>query len=732
MKSLRNTSILFGVIFIISFGMNQAHATEYIDEERRFSINYPTGWEIENEFVSQDGIDYIVTFYDDMEGWTSMLDIRYFPNLSMVQSGTDQQWLNGLNIGLAQGCELFTFKEYGSLCSNHKLIDSRIVYIDGKKSYQLTYSWTETLEDSTQYENISISTSIPDGYGSWVIYSETESDRYNFYKQKILIAIDSFDILKSSIDNSQISQYQSEDKIIFEEDVFSFSDRSQIRSVSLGTPKEFTPDWYVNSKHEFAIKFPKSQINNWTLNESFSGYKIAEFSSKNTDAKIEFFVKNGNQFQLLEELDKEGMFKETRNMITESINRIDGFFHVDSLFVTKFSDGFVTSGSFFKIDENGNTEQYDITYLIYENGKIVEVLYSGDNFTSRDFNNYVMMFESTYIGNTSIIPRVNESKTDSKMYVNYDLNFSFMLPENWADSELNTEVDSKLSPLTLNLIGGFIPPNFQGFYPPQLVVMYADLEEPSNFESKNDEFILNEMIDGMKNMGEKTDVSFELINSELERLDGVVKVNVEWTYEMSLDGIPIEQKIQTYMWIFENGEAYYFMFMADPIDYDTYISDFRKSVNTVSFKPKPQIISETSTTKSTQTEGKDSSGGGGCLIATATYGSELAPQVQQLRELRDNSLLHTESGTSFMKSFNGFYYSFSPIIADYERENPVFKEMVKIGITPMIFSLSILNYVNMDSESEVLGYGISLIILNLGMYVGIPITIVFIFRKISS
>jgi len=41
--------------------------------------------------------------------------------------------------------------------------------------------------------------------------------------------------------------------------------------------------------------------------------------------------------------------------------------------------------------------------------------------------------------------------------------------------------------------------------------------------------------------------------------------------------------------------------------------------------------------------------GGGCLIATATFGSELAPQVQQLRELRDNSLLQTESGSAFME-----------------------------------------------------------------------------------
>jgi len=121
--------------------------------------------------------------------------------------------------------------------------------------------------------------------------------------------------------------------------------------------------------------------------------------------------------------------------------------------------------------------------------------------------------------------------------------------------------------------------------------------------------------------------------------------------------------------------------------------------------------------------------GGGCLVATATYGSELAPQVQQLREIRDNSLLQTESGTSFMGTFNDFYYSFSPVIADYERENPAFREMVKIAITPMISSLSILNYVDMDSESSVLGYGISLIVLNGMMYVGLPVLAIMRIRK---
>jgi hypothetical protein len=119
--------------------------------------------------------------------------------------------------------------------------------------------------------------------------------------------------------------------------------------------------------------------------------------------------------------------------------------------------------------------------------------------------------------------------------------------------------------------------------------------------------------------------------------------------------------------------------------------------------------------------------GGGCLIATATYGSEMSQQVQHLRELRDNQLLQTESGTAFMGTFNDIYYSFSPTIADMEREHPMFKEAVKLAITPMISSLSLME--NANSESEVLSIGISVIALNLGMYLGIPAIVIVGIRK---
>jgi len=161
-------------------------------------------------------------------------------------------------------------------------------------------------------------------------------------------------------------------------------------------------------------------------------------------------------------------------------------------------------------------------------------------------------------------------------------------------------------------------------------------------------------------------------------------------------------------------EKYYTIAYSNGLDnFNSQLPRFEETVGSFEILSEDELIEE----------------GGGCLIATATYGSELSPQVQQLRELRDNKLLQTESGASFMNTFNNFYYLFSPYIADYERENPVFREAVKITITPMISSLSILNYVDMDSEYEVLGYGISLILLNVGMYFVAPAIIIYKIRK---
>lgn len=73
----------------------------------------------------------------------------------------------------------------------------------------------------------------------------------------------------------------------------------------------------------------------------------------------------------------------------------------------------------------------------------------------------------------------------------------------------------------------------------------------------------------------------------------------------------------------------------------------------------------------------------GCLIATAAFGSELSPQVQYLRNFREQYILSTAAGSAFMNAFNSAYYSFSPQVADYERDQPWLQTVVKAGLYPL-------------------------------------------------
>ena len=113
--------------------------------------------------------------------------------------------------------------------------------------------------------------------------------------------------------------------------------------------------------------------------------------------------------------------------------------------------------------------------------------------------------------------------------------------------------------------------------------------------------------------------------------------------------------------------------------------------------------------------------GGGCLIATAAYGSELAPQVQFLREIRDSTLLPTASGSSFMAGFNQFYYSFSPAVADLERKNVVFRDAVRVTIAPALYTLNIMTLADQNSDASVIAFGLLAIAAMAGIYVAGPV-----------
>ena len=323
----------------------------------------------------------------------------------------------------------------------------------------------------------------------------------------------------------------------------------------------------------------------------------------------------------------------------------------------------------------------------------------------------VRIIKTTIIPTASVsgyIPYVDPERTGSpitkstgnQMFENQELGISFSVPEGW----LLQQPDKNATPGAPDI--AVVGPKIDGVNP------VISLTITNEGDKTIDDLITekNDILDEAVYLNKLEILSQEKINSNVYQTEAI------GNFELNDKALKI--KFLEVM-ILSEQKSYTFAYSNTVDNFNNEFLKFKESLDSFKIAPKEDIV-KTSTETSTEE-------GGGCLIATATYGSELAPQVQQLRELRDNQLLQTESGTAFMGIFNDIYYSFSPIIADYERENPLFKEVVKIAITPMLSSLSLME--NVNSESEVLGIGISVIVLNLGMYLGVPAIVIVGIRK---
>ncbi|MGI0028414.1 MAG: CFI-box-CTERM domain-containing protein [Nitrososphaera sp.] len=155
-------------------------------------------------------------------------------------------------------------------------------------------------------------------------------------------------------------------------------------------------------------------------------------------------------------------------------------------------------------------------------------------------------------------------------------------------------------------------------------------------------------------------------------------------------GIAITERLQT-------QKAARYSLVADS---DQYSSDV------IVFKATGPGITSSSGGNQTQTSG--------CLIATAAFGSDLSPQVQQLRGFRDGIAMQTFAGRSFMSLFNAWYYSFSPSVAEFERGSPWLQDAVRFSVYPLLEVLDmstgvydVLSHKSDSSEFAIVATGIA-------------------------
>ena len=122
-----------------------------------------------------------------------------------------------------------------------------------------------------------------------------------------------------------------------------------------------------------------------------------------------------------------------------------------------------------------------------------------------------------------------------------------------------------------------------------------------------------------------------------------------------------------------------------------------------------------------------------CIIATVTFGSEISPEVQYLRNFRDHLVLSTRAGSSFMSVFNVWYYSFSPNVADFIASHDNTRAPVRIWLYPLIgiLQLSSLTFSTLAFSPELAVVAAGLVASALiGLFYLTPIT-VFLARSLA-
>jgi len=203
----------------------------------------------------------------------------------------------------------------------------------------------------------------------------------------------------------------------------------------------------------------------------------------------------------------------------------------------------------------------------------------------------------------------------SEKYSNDKLGFSTTFPTGWSIQEPE---QTQPGVPDVSAVG----PLSNGFNPS----IYATVEESEGIT-------LEERIDSIKDSLKIAIDSGQLkiISEEFTKVDGKdahVMISTS-NFETSTGVVIVKFK----EFIIETpGKFFQITYVNSEENFDNDLELFEETVN--SFK----IHSEDS----------NPTNGGGCLIATSTFGSELAPQVQQLRETRDNVLLKTESGRAFL------------------------------------------------------------------------------------
>jgi len=180
----------------------------YENQEYRFTIEYPSGWILNDTIPQKNKWIEIVSFIPDTEDWSQGIYVYKWEGDLKDKNFDSNEYLENHNQAAQDWCSSLSITENGFACINYSLVNQKTASISGRQSLLLEEVWTR-IDGEISSEVLVYNLQIPDGEDRWTIIAESKKEILNETSNILKNSLDSFTLLDELQDSSVIETISS-------------------------------------------------------------------------------------------------------------------------------------------------------------------------------------------------------------------------------------------------------------------------------------------------------------------------------------------------------------------------------------------------------------------------------------------------------------------------------------------------------------------------------------------
>ena len=184
-------------------GSTFAEIKMYENQEYGFTIEYPSGWILNDTIPQKNKWIEIVSFIPDTEDWSQGIYVNKWEGDLKDKDFDSNEYLENHNKAAQDWCSSLSISENGFACINYSLVNQKTALISGRQSLLLEEVWTR-IDDKISSEVLVYNLQIPDGEDRWTIIAESRKEILNETSNILENSLDSFTLLDELQDSSVI------------------------------------------------------------------------------------------------------------------------------------------------------------------------------------------------------------------------------------------------------------------------------------------------------------------------------------------------------------------------------------------------------------------------------------------------------------------------------------------------------------------------------------------------